>query len=356
MLRDKMIKVVNSSLPKGSDGKKIIITEEEALKRYFDSLQGSIAKNYRATHVAKYTETNSPGNVGAYDDSPADYECNYLCTANSGWKEPDMLTNDAKNKRIQGFIAFLMDDGRTVMEHLVEDSNELRAEMTALIQDYDELRDKILSMQTVDCLETNQFIKQVYYPVNDNYHLLSVLPSTVLSFETSGRLYKNNSIDSIKVGILTGSAASTTGSRLVSKDKHPNLLLALPPQELKKSLKKSLNREYLLPDFIIDDFSGIEKGCLVDSELLPMIIEEGKRKGAGNYRKLSQRDERKAETMKAFLDKYGYEFLPAGFELHHIVPISQDGADSIKNLIMLSLEDHQVVTAAHKEYFKWRDV
>ena len=90
------------------------------------------------------------------------------------------------------------------------------------------------------------------------------------------------------------------------------------------------------------------------ASLLSMIIEEGKRKGEGNYRAAYLRDERKEETVQAFLAKYGYHGIPIGYEIHHIVPLSQGGADSIKNMIMLSIEEHAKVTEAHAAYFKWR--
>lgn len=329
---------------------------EEILSEYLKGVIDSASKNRRATHVAKYTETNSLGDIGAYDNSLPDYNCEYLCTSNSGWKKMDMLTDNSSNIRVQGFVFLKMSDNRTVMDHLIEDTDEIRSELSGLTIEYKKIREAILGMLDAECTETNQFIKQVYYPVDGDYHLLSILPSTVLSYEIGNRLLNNRKINNIDVRILSSNAANTTGSMLVGKRNHPKLLLALPPKYLRKSLEKSLNREYLLPDFDIDSLQGVEKGCLLDSELLPKIIEEGKRKGAGNYRKLSYRDERKEETSRAFLDKYGYDTLPAGFELHHIVPISQGGADSIKNLIMLGIEDHQIVTAAHKEYFKWRDI
>jgi hypothetical protein len=336
--------------------KKKNLSDIELLNTYLESVVKSASKNRHATHSAKYIETYSEGNIGVCDNSLADYDCDYLCSANSGWKEMDMITGNAADGSVQGFISIKMDDGRSVMEHLAEDTDEIRSELSGLAPEYEQVREAVLGIVNAEALETNQFIKQVYYPVNDDYHLLSILPSTVLSYEINNRLYQEKYIKKIQVKILSSNSIRNTGSRLVGKNGHPNLLLSLPPKFLKKSLKKSLNREYLFPDFNIDDLKGVENGCLLDSDLLPKIIEEGKRKGTGNYRKASLRDERKEETTKAFLEKYGYDMLPAGFELHHIVPISQGGADSVKNLIMLSIDDHQIVTAAHKEYFKWRDI
>lgn len=342
MLRKKMLAAISQKIP-----------EQEKIKKYIDGLLNTINKNYLATHVAKFTETNSPGNIGVFDNSKSDLDCGYLCTANSGWKEPDIVTNDAKYKRPQGFIAIEMEDGRTVMEHLKDDSTELRKEMDKLTDKYDDLRTGILNMPHIQPEKTNQFIKQVYFPVDESYHLLSVLPSTVLNYEVSNRLFKSK-LPKIQLKLLSGNAASTTGSRLVCKNKWPFVFLSLPPKTLEKTLDKALNKEFLLPDIDIDQMEGIEKGCLIDTLLLSVIIDEGKRKGEGNYRPVYLRDERKDETVQAFLDKYGYESIPIGYEIHHIVPLSQSGADSIKNMIMLSVEEHNKITEAHAAYFKWR--
>ena len=343
MLRNKILAAISQKIP-----------EEQKINKYIEGLLQSIDKNHLATHVAKFTETNSPGNIGAYDILSSDMNCGYLDTANAGWKEPDIVTNDAKYKRPQGFVAMEMSDGRTVMEHLQEDSAELRHEMEELTDKYDEIRDGILNMPSMQPYRTNQFIKQVFFPVGDSYHLLSILPSTVLNYEVSDRLYRSK-IPKIRLRLLSSNAASTTGSRLVSKNKWPLVFQALPPKSLEKNLAKALDKEYLLPDINIDELEGVDNGCLIDESLLPLIIDEGKRKGEGNYRPRHLRDERKEETVQAFLDKYGYCNIPVGYEVHHIVPLSQGGADSIKNMIMLSIEHHERVTEAHASYFKWRN-
>lgn len=348
MLKKKMLAVVKSKSTKQNP-----LSEQELIDLYIEGLLQSIDKNYLATHVAKFTETNSPGNIGAYATPYNDMNCGYLHTANAGWKEPDIITNDAKYKRPQGFIAIEMEDGRTVMEHLQEDSTELRQEMEALTDKYDEIRNGILNMPNMHPCRTNQFIKQVFFPVGDSYHLLSILPSTVLNYEVSDRLYQAK-IPRIRLCLLSPNAAATTGSRLVSKNKWPFVFQALPPKKLEKTLKKALDKEYLLPDINIDELDGVDAGCLIDDALLPLIIEEGKRKGEGNYRRKHLRDERKEETVQDFLRQYGYDGIPVGYEIHHIVPLSQGGADSTKNMIMLSIEDHDKVTEAHAAYFQWR--
>ena len=121
-LREKIIKIAKRKRDKKN------LSDLELLNTYLESVVKSASKNRHATHAAKYIETSSTGNIGVFDNSPADYECDYLCSSNSGWKEMDMITGDARDGKVQGFISIKMDDGRNVMEHLAEDTDEIRLE------------------------------------------------------------------------------------------------------------------------------------------------------------------------------------------------------------------------------------
>ena len=56
----------------------------------------------------------------------------------------------------------------------------------------------------------------------------------------------------------------------------------------------------------------------------------------------------------AFLAQHGYDELPEGYEVHHIQPISEGGADSVDNMILVSEAEHDEITAAHREYYGWK--
>ena len=40
--------------------------------------------------------------------------------------------------------------------------------------------------------------------------------------------------------------------------------------------------------------------------------------------------------------------------VHHIVPLSEGGADSPDNMILVESDDHDKITAAHARYYNWR--
>ena len=56
----------------------------------------------------------------------------------------------------------------------------------------------------------------------------------------------------------------------------------------------------------------------------------------------------------SFLRSHGFDSVPEGYEVHHIVPLSEGGADTPDNMILVSEEDHDAITAAHAEFYGWR--
>ena len=56
----------------------------------------------------------------------------------------------------------------------------------------------------------------------------------------------------------------------------------------------------------------------------------------------------------SFLRSHGYDSVPEGYEVHHIVPLSEGGADDPDNMILVSEEDHESITAAHARFYGWR--
>lgn len=57
-----------------------------------------------------------------------------------------------------------------------------------------------------------------------------------------------------------------------------------------------------------------------------------------------------------FLRSHGFESVPEGYEVHHIVPLCEGGADSPENMILIREEEHAVITAAHARYYGWHQV
>lgn len=83
------------------------------------------------------------------------------------------------------FLSLTLDDGKTILTHLEDDSNALKSIFNFNDAPYSTLRQQLLKIkQTSNASVTDTRVKQVYFPIGrtDDYHLLSILtPSGLLS-------------------------------------------------------------------------------------------------------------------------------------------------------------------------------
>ena len=101
----------------------------------------------------------------------------------------------------------------------------------------------------------------------------------------------------------------------------------------------------------VNEFSGVKNGMLSDASQLDDLIAAGEVQGTMH---INAEDEVRSEAaIKNFLHEHGYVDVPAGYEVHHIVPLSQGGADDPHNMVLLTEEQHDAVTAAHRQYYGW---
>ncbi len=54
-----------------------------------------------------------------------------------------------------------------------------------------------------------------------------------------------------------------------------------------------------------------------------------------------------------FLHMHDLNSVPDGYEVHHIVPICEGGADTPENMILVREEEHARITAEHARYYGW---
>lgn len=114
-----------------------------------------------------------------------------LRTGNVATEDVDSV-GDAGALKIEAFLKVKVNcDGRLLVDHLLEDSHIANALYDCAKIDKEWLRESLLagvSKATEDTVSTNSRIKQVYFPVDDDYHQLSVLTNSSLVFELRKRL------------------------------------------------------------------------------------------------------------------------------------------------------------------------
>ena len=105
----------------------------------------------------------------------------YLRSGNVEY-ELDVFGNAAAMD-VYKFLTLPMEDGQTVLQHLERDSAEIKALLSVSTAGYENLKESFIAVKQIDNEnKTDQLVKQVYFPVDERYHLLSLLtPSGLLT-------------------------------------------------------------------------------------------------------------------------------------------------------------------------------
>jgi len=111
----------------------------------------------------------------------------YLRTGNVS-VEFDVFGNAAALD-VHKFLSLVLSDGQTVLSHL-EQGTPLIKQQFNIPTAFQELRQGLLSIKSGDAeiVKTSEKIKQVYFPVDDGYHLLSLLTPSGLMFKLKERI------------------------------------------------------------------------------------------------------------------------------------------------------------------------
>jgi len=92
---------------------------------------------------------------------------------------------------VHKFLTLIMPDGKELIEHIKEETPLAISLLTMNNKSYNELRDEFLAMVSTSTESvTSSKIKQVYFPVEDGYHQLSILTNSGMLFELRKRLNK----------------------------------------------------------------------------------------------------------------------------------------------------------------------
>ena len=98
---------------------------------------------------------------------------------------------------------------------------------------------------------------------------------------------------------------------------------------------------------------SVENGVFTGGEeQLGRLIEYGQVDGAEHVsaddvvRSIASRD--------AFLSSHGFDGVPDSYQVHHVRPLSEGGADAPENMILVTDEEHAAITSAHASFYGWR--
>lgn len=145
-----------------------------------------------ATHPCTFSHPSARKNQNGYVTSIiADntFACDGLLRNGNVVVELDALGNAAVLD-VHKFLSLQMDDGKTLMMHIEQESDLAKKLLSAQGNDYTTLRNGFLAMLGGNSQEiiTSSKIKQVYFPVDDDYHQLSILSNSGLIYHLKHRI------------------------------------------------------------------------------------------------------------------------------------------------------------------------
>ncbi|MFI3158263.1 MAG: type I-F CRISPR-associated protein Csy1 [Methylococcaceae bacterium] len=137
------------------------------------------------THPGKFTHPSAKTSAIIADAEPK--PDGFLRTGNSA-ADLDVLGNAAALD-VHKFLSLTLTDGQTVLAHLEQNSASIQAQFTLSALPFAELQQGLLAIkQSSDTAKTSEKIKQVYFPVEGGYHLLSILTPSALMFKLKERI------------------------------------------------------------------------------------------------------------------------------------------------------------------------
>lgn len=143
-----------------------------------------------ASHVCKFSHPDSK--TSSVIETSSFSKDGYLRSGNVEYNKAPFKQDAYGNAAAIDVFEFLMtplQDGKTVIEHLEKDSAEIQAELAVLIGQYTTIKSGLLAIKKEKQeISSDERIKQVFFPVGDTYHLLSLLTSSVMVSEMRERI------------------------------------------------------------------------------------------------------------------------------------------------------------------------
>ncbi len=84
---------------------------------------------------------------------------------------------------VEKFLRIKLQDNKTIFQHLEQNTDVIRQQFETKNTNFEDIKNGFMQIKLSDLEQTSEKVKQVYFPVDDGYHLLSIL-------NASGIIYK----------------------------------------------------------------------------------------------------------------------------------------------------------------------
>ena len=170
----------------------VLESEERYAEKTWWEKSLKAARPVAATHISTYTHpdaktTNLLVGLNVVNNG-------LMATSNVHCRNTFDIYGNAANDtllcEVYCFLYLQLPDGLTVAGHLAQDTNDIQSFFNDLGIDYSYAKERLeIILSDRRPTKTHQLVKQVYFPISDNqYHLLSLLTSSVLQTELLNRI------------------------------------------------------------------------------------------------------------------------------------------------------------------------
>jgi CRISPR-associated protein Csy1 len=183
--------------------------EEFSLENWLPEAASRISSRAISTHPSKFSHTST--GVGGKNKKNFTYVTPviYQGTRNKdGYLKSGSIDNlprdslgNAAELDVEEFLYLELSDGSTIIDHLMRDSETARSILTIKSESYEVLKNSFLTLiRSASEAITSSKIKQVYFPVDNGYHQLSILSNSGMIFELRNRIDALRFSDTVKEG------------------------------------------------------------------------------------------------------------------------------------------------------------
>ncbi len=89
---------------------------------------------------------------------------------------------------VEKFLRIKLPDNKTILQHLEDNTDFIQTQFDIKGVNFNEIRNNFLKIKTSDLNQTSEKLKQVYFPVKDDYHLLSILIPSGIVYKLKQRI------------------------------------------------------------------------------------------------------------------------------------------------------------------------
>jgi len=89
---------------------------------------------------------------------------------------------------VEKFLRIRLHDSKTILQHLEKNTEVIKQQFETPNIKYEDLRNGFMQIMLSDLEQTSEKLKQVYFPVSNGYHLLSILNASGIIFKLKQRV------------------------------------------------------------------------------------------------------------------------------------------------------------------------